>query len=255
MSIHHCLSLKLPDVVADIKINAVLLPFTANQLEAQNIQNDRGQFIDQARKITIIFSAKIYIWWFHDIVQSYQYVCYHVEQWKSGRKCAILFQQIGNISSEKRNWNTFETFFKKLKDDIQPVMIKWKRKCVWQSAISVLAIMFSSRTVSLHLCETNWGYFVGKRELEYFAKTFCKKLKNDSQMVLIHKGRTEYLWQSTISVLTIMFSSQTVSLRLCETNWEYFVRERELEYFAENLVGNWRMTHNWRGYKGKTKYV
>ena len=107
MSIHHCLSPKLPDVVADIKINAVLLPFTANQLEAQNIQNDRGQFIDQARKITIIFSAKIYIWWFHDIVQNYQYVCYHVEQWKSGRKCAILFQQIGNISSEKRNWNTF----------------------------------------------------------------------------------------------------------------------------------------------------
>ena len=34
MSIHHCLSLKLP-VVADIKINGVLQPFTANQLETQ----------------------------------------------------------------------------------------------------------------------------------------------------------------------------------------------------------------------------
>ena len=75
MSIHHCLSLKLPDVVADIKINAVLLPFTANQLEAQNTQNGRGQFIDQARQITAIFIPNIYIWRFHDIVQSHQYVC------------------------------------------------------------------------------------------------------------------------------------------------------------------------------------
>ena len=50
MSIHHCLSLKLPDVVADIKINAVLQPFIANQLETLNTQN---QFIDQALKITL----------------------------------------------------------------------------------------------------------------------------------------------------------------------------------------------------------
>ena len=192
MSIHHCLSLKLPDVVADIKINAVLQPFTANQLEAQNTQNGRGQFIDQARQITAIFIPNIYIWRFHDIVQSYQYVCYHVEQWKSGRKCAILFQQIGNISSEEGNWNTLQKYFVR----------NWRMTHKWywytreelnifdnQLSVCLLSCL-AAKQWDCHFVEQILNIFLKKGIGILFRKILLDTL-NDIQLVLIH-------WQKKI---------------------------------------------------------